>query len=156
MISAYKIALGVALVAIISCGSEAHLTAICTSTSSSTPGRIDFYFGTYHGKIRAPRGTVHLMNTGGTKATGNFKEAFHVTNRNDHKFGTPKQDAQELSDPLLYRQRSSRIQGSSQGWRHMDHPRRFQHRQQSLDVCPRRMGHSPILGPCHRAQGHLW
>jgi hypothetical protein len=96
MISAYKIALGVALVAIISCGSEAHLTAICTSTSSSTPGRIDFYFGTYHARIRAPRGTVHLLNTGGTKATGNFKEAFHVTNSKDHKFGTPKQVADNL------------------------------------------------------------
>lgn len=95
MISTYKIALGVALVAIISCGSEAHLTQICTSTSTSTPGRIDFYFGTYHANINAPKGTVHLLNTGGTKATGDFKEAFHV-HRNDWNIGTPKQTADKL------------------------------------------------------------
>jgi len=91
----YKI-FAVALVAFIALdGSEAHLTQICTATSASTPGRIDFYLGSYHAKIRRPRGTVHLVNTGGTKVTGNFNEAFHVNPR-DYKIGSPADTAKKL------------------------------------------------------------
>jgi hypothetical protein len=129
----YKI-FAVALVAFIALdGSEAHLTQICTATSAATPGRIDFYLGTYHARIRRPRGTVHLVNTGGTKVTGNFNEAFHVNPR-DYKIGSPadtakkaqkgrrQQNAQELCGHLLHAAWHSRKQGPSQGWWCVDHP----------------------------------
>jgi hypothetical protein len=88
----WKIIAAVAIVAVISLdGSEAHLTEFCTSTSPKAPGRIDFYFGTYHAaayKAR-PKGQVDLVNTGGTKARGYFNDIKQVP-RNEYMITTPE------------------------------------------------------------------
>merc|ERR1711966_124882 len=62
---------------------DAHLDQLCSSTCAASPGRIDFYFGTYHGIAEAKGGpggkapgTIYLSNSGGTKLTASFKEMF--------------------------------------------------------------------------------
>merc|ERR1712216_1015674 len=62
---------------------DAHLDQLCSSTCAAHPGRIDFYFGTYHGIQEAKNspggkapGTIYLSNSGGSKLTSSFKEMF--------------------------------------------------------------------------------
>jgi len=62
---------------------DAHLDQVCSATCAANPGRIDFYFGTYHGISEAKGspggkapGTIYLTNTGGTKLTSSFKQMF--------------------------------------------------------------------------------
>lgn len=62
---------------------DAHLDQVCSATSAAHPGRIDFYFGTYHGISEAKGGpggkapgTIYLSNSGGSKLTSSFKEMF--------------------------------------------------------------------------------